>query len=96
MAIKPMSLLAGLPPEKLRWRCDPATIPFETTAEAELVTTSFDRILGQQKANDESQGIRLVFRSSGCGARRHSVRTGSRRALPARLDEVGLPERADE
>jgi ATP-dependent Lon protease len=24
---------AGLPPEKLRWRCDPARIPFETTAE---------------------------------------------------------------
>src|ERR1700686_4497213 len=32
------NLLAGLPPEKLRWCCDPATIPFETTAEAELVT----------------------------------------------------------
>ncbi len=24
---------AGLPPEKLRWRCDPSQIPFETTAE---------------------------------------------------------------
>src|SRR5580692_2605009 len=24
---------AGLPPEKLRWRCDPSRIPFETTAE---------------------------------------------------------------
>src|SRR5580692_6824930 len=24
---------ATLPPEKLCWRCDPATIPFETTAE---------------------------------------------------------------
>ncbi|HEY0701773.1 MAG TPA: ATP-binding protein [Candidatus Acidoferrales bacterium] len=24
---------AGLPPEKLRWRCDPARIPFETTAD---------------------------------------------------------------
>lgn len=28
---------ASLPPEKLRWRCDPATIPFETTAEIEPV-----------------------------------------------------------
>ena len=26
---------ASLPPDKLRWRCDPATIPFETTAEIE-------------------------------------------------------------
>src|SRR6202522_798591 len=26
-------LHAGLPPEKLRWRCDPSRIPFETTAE---------------------------------------------------------------
>ena len=46
MVIKPMSLLAGLPPEKLRWRCDPATIPFETTAEAELVTD----LVGQERA----------------------------------------------
>ena len=46
MAIKPISLLAGLPPEKLRWRCDPATIPFETTAEAELVTD----LVGQERA----------------------------------------------
>src|SRR5258708_37443500 len=38
MASKTLNLLAGLPPDKLRWRCDPATIPFETTAEAELVT----------------------------------------------------------
>jgi ATP-dependent Lon protease len=28
---------ASLPPEKLRWRCDPATIPFETTAEVNPV-----------------------------------------------------------
>ena len=46
MAIKPISLLAGLPPEKLRWRCDPATIPFETTAEAEPVTD----LVGQERA----------------------------------------------
>src|SRR6202161_3465365 len=26
-----------LPPEKLRWRCDPAMIPYETTAEIEPV-----------------------------------------------------------
>ena len=46
MTIEAMSLLAGLPPEKLRWRCDPATIPFETTAEAELVTD----LVGQERA----------------------------------------------
>src|SRR5271170_5112919 len=46
MASKPVNLLAGLPPEKLRWRCDPETIPFETTAEAELVTD----LVGQERA----------------------------------------------
>src|SRR5258708_37035330 len=39
-------LLAGLPPEKLRWRCYPASIPFEKTAEAELVT----ELVGQERA----------------------------------------------
>jgi ATP-dependent Lon protease len=29
---------ASLPPEKLRWHCDPARIPFETTAEVEPST----------------------------------------------------------
>ena len=46
MAVKPTHLLAGLPPEKLRWSCDPATIPFETTAQAELVTD----LVGQERA----------------------------------------------
>ena len=36
----------SLPPEKLRWQCDPATIPFNTTAEVE--PTSGD--LGQDRA----------------------------------------------
>jgi len=31
--------LASLPPEKLRWRCDPARIPFETTADIEPATS---------------------------------------------------------
>jgi len=46
MATEPMTLTAGLPPEKLRWRCDPATIPFATTAEAEPVK----ELLGQERA----------------------------------------------
>ena len=37
---------ASLPPEKLRWRCDPATIPFETTAEVEPLAGD----LGQERA----------------------------------------------
>jgi lon-related putative ATP-dependent protease len=40
------SLLAGLPSEKLRWRCEPSTIPFATTAEAEPVK----ELLGQERA----------------------------------------------
>jgi lon-related putative ATP-dependent protease len=32
------SKYASLPPEKLRWHCDPARIPFETTAEVEPST----------------------------------------------------------
>ena len=35
-----------LPPEKLRWRCDPARIPFSTTAEAERVEGE----MGQERA----------------------------------------------
>ena len=35
MAKNSKSKHASLPPEKLRWRCDPALIPFATTAEAQ-------------------------------------------------------------
>ena len=46
MASKKNSQPAALPPEKLRWRCDQARLPFETTAELE--PTSAD--LGQERA----------------------------------------------
>src|SRR5271169_3893163 len=36
----------SLPPEKLRWHCDPATLPFETTADVEPTTGD----LGQDRA----------------------------------------------
>ena len=36
----------GLAPGKLRWHCDPETIPFETTADAPLVTD----LVGQERA----------------------------------------------
>ena len=46
-AAKPMGPNhAGLPPEKLRWHCDPARIPFETTAE--VVPSTGDP--GQERA----------------------------------------------
>jgi predicted ATP-dependent protease len=37
---------AELPPEKLRWRCDTARIPFETTAQAEPL----EGVIGQDRA----------------------------------------------
>jgi ATP-dependent Lon protease len=46
MLTTPIPSITGLPPEKLRWRCDPARIPFETTADAELVTD----LVGQERA----------------------------------------------
>src|SRR2546422_7889813 len=46
MATKPAITHAGLPPEKLRWSCDPARIPFDTTAQAELL----DGVIGQDRA----------------------------------------------
>jgi predicted ATP-dependent protease len=46
MSKKPAQQTAGLPPEKLRWRCDPQRIPFATTAEAEPVEGEF----GQDRA----------------------------------------------
>ena len=36
----------SLPPEKLRWRCDPASVPFQTTAEIEPVSGD----IGQERA----------------------------------------------
>jgi lon-related putative ATP-dependent protease len=36
----------SLPPDKLRWRCDPSSIPFETTAAAEPISHD----LGQERA----------------------------------------------
>ena len=37
---------AGLTPDKLRWHCDPANIPFESTAQAEPAATD----MGQERA----------------------------------------------
>jgi lon-related putative ATP-dependent protease len=38
MAKKSAPIHPSLPPDKLRWRCDPAGVPFETTAEIEPVS----------------------------------------------------------
>jgi predicted ATP-dependent protease len=46
MSIKSASNHAGLPPEKLRWRCEPASVPFVTSKEAPYVEGE----LGQDRA----------------------------------------------
>src|ERR1700716_1211448 len=43
---KPAAVHPELPPEKLRWRCEPARLPFETTAQAEL----HEGFIGQERA----------------------------------------------
>src|SRR4029077_6919981 len=46
MAKPDNSKYQSLPPEKLRWRCDPAGIPFQSTAEVEPATGD----MGQERA----------------------------------------------
>jgi len=46
MTLKPAPRPAELPPEKLRWRCDSARIPFATTAQAE----PREGVIGQERA----------------------------------------------
>ena len=43
---KPAAVHAELPPAKLRWRCEPSRLPFETTAQAELR----EGFIGQERA----------------------------------------------
>src|SRR6202163_2685449 len=43
---KPAAVHPELPPEKLRWRCEPARLPFETTAQAE----PREGFIGQERA----------------------------------------------
>jgi lon-related putative ATP-dependent protease len=46
MSTKTAQNPTGLPPEKLRWRCDPATVPFNSTKDAPVVEGE----LGQERA----------------------------------------------
>jgi len=46
MNTKPATNHSGLPPEKLRWRCDPSRIPWETTAQA----APLEGVIGQDRA----------------------------------------------
>ena len=46
MALKTAPKAVALPPEKLRWRCDPARIPYETTADAPQI----EGLIGQDRA----------------------------------------------
>src|SRR5258708_26750011 len=43
---KTAAVHAELPPEKLRWRCEPTRLPFERTAQAELR----EGFIGQERA----------------------------------------------
>src|SRR4030081_3099154 len=43
---KPAAVHPELPAEKLRWRCEPTRLPFETTAQAELR----EGFIGQERA----------------------------------------------
>jgi len=46
MTTKPAPQHPELPPEKLRWRCDPARVPFDTTAQA----APLESLIGQERA----------------------------------------------
>ena len=46
MATKPTDQKRGLTPDRLRWRCDPATVPYATTDEAEIA----EGVIGQVRA----------------------------------------------
>ena len=46
MKTKPAKLKPGLPVEQLRWQCDPARIPWDTTAQAEPL----EGVIGQDRA----------------------------------------------
>jgi ATP-dependent Lon protease len=46
MTTKPALTHDGLPPEKLRWQCDPTRIPWETTEQAEPL----EGVIGQDRA----------------------------------------------
>ncbi len=47
MVTKTAAMPVELPPEKLRWRCDPARVPFDTTAEA---LPPVEEVVGQGRA----------------------------------------------
>ena len=46
MSDKKAHIPSGLPPEKLRWRCDASLVPYATTDEAPLVAGE----MGQERA----------------------------------------------
>ncbi|MGB6200702.1 MAG: AAA family ATPase [Candidatus Acidiferrales bacterium] len=46
MPLKSAPVAVPLPPDQLRWRCDPSRIPFETTADAPMI----EGMIGQDRA----------------------------------------------
>jgi len=60
---KPAAVHPELPPDKLRWRCEPSRLPFETTAQAELR----EGFIGQERAlRALKMGVELPRRDTTC------------------------------
>lgn len=89
MQDKPSSL--EVPPEKLRWRCDPLSFPFETTAEL----SPFEGIIGQQRAQRALE-LGLEIAGTGyniyvCGPRGTGRLTAVQQLLAARQATTSPP-----
>ena len=56
---KPAAVHAELPAAKLRWRCEPSRLPFETTAQAELR----EGFIGQERA---LRALKMGVASAAC------------------------------
>src|SRR5260370_37843001 len=64
---KPAAVHPELPPDKLRWRCEPSRLPFETTAQAELR----EGFIGQER---ELRAVKMGVELSAPGYNMHVCR----------------------
>lgn len=77
-----------VPPEKLRWRCDPDSLGFETTAECDLTPG----IIGQERA---VKAIRMGLEMKGPGYNMYAsglAGTGKMSTIKTLLEQVGEKE----
>ena len=83
----------GLLPEKLRWRCEPSTIPFDTTAEIAPISGDMgqDRALRALRMGVEqtASGYNL-FVCGLSGTTRAGMKNQCRQMLPLATQEVRL------